>query len=125
MEPRRYDTDLTDDQYALVEPLLPQPKKMGRPPADLRAVLGAILYLVRTGCPWRLLPHDFPPSLHRPHLVPPLAARRHLGEDPRVAAAKGPPPGPPRSPPAPQGRPQPVRPDHAPPRAQRLAQPAG
>lgn len=61
MEPRRYDTDLTDEQYALVEPFLPRPKKMGRPPADLRAVLNGILYLVRTGCQWRLLPHDFPP----------------------------------------------------------------
>jgi putative transposase len=61
MEPRRYDTDLTDDQFALVEPFLPRPKPMGRPPADLRAVLNAILYLVRTGCQWRLLPHDFPP----------------------------------------------------------------
>jgi putative transposase len=44
-----------------VEPFLPHPKKMGRPPANLRAVLNAILYLVRTGCQWRLLPHDFPP----------------------------------------------------------------
>jgi putative transposase len=61
MEPRPYDTDLIDEQFALVEPFLPRPKKMGRPPADLRAVLNAILYLVRTGCQWRLLPHDFPP----------------------------------------------------------------
>ena len=61
MEPRHYDTDLTDAQFALVRPFLPQPKKMGRPPADLRAVLSAILYLVRSGCQWRLLPHDFPP----------------------------------------------------------------
>src|SRR5262245_44791598 len=61
MRPRRYDTDLTDEQWALVEPFLPRPKRMGRPPADLRAVLDAILYLVRTGCQWRLLPHDFPP----------------------------------------------------------------
>ena len=43
MEPRPYDTDLTDEQFALVEPFLPRPKKMGRPPADLRAVLNAIL----------------------------------------------------------------------------------
>jgi putative transposase len=61
MRPRSYDTDLTDEQYALIEPLLPRPRKMGRPPADRRAVLDAILYLVRTGCQWRLLPHDFPP----------------------------------------------------------------
>jgi putative transposase len=61
MEHRPYDTDLTDAQFALVEPFLPKPKKMGRPPADLRAVLNGILYLVRSGCQWRLLPHDFPP----------------------------------------------------------------
>ncbi len=58
---RTYDTDLTDAQFALIEPLLPKPKRMGRPPADLRAVLNGILYLVRTGCQWRLLPKDFPP----------------------------------------------------------------
>ena len=61
MEPRHYDTDLTDEQYALIESLLPRPKKMGRPPADLRRVVNAILYLNRTGCQWRLLPKDFPP----------------------------------------------------------------
>src|SRR3954452_22023452 len=61
MEPQLYHTDLTDEQFALVRPFLPRPKKMGRPRADLRAVLHAILYLVRTGCQWRLLPHDFPP----------------------------------------------------------------
>jgi putative transposase len=57
----RYDTDLTDEQFALVEPHLPRPKRTGRPPADLRAVVNAILYLARTGCQWRLLPKDFPP----------------------------------------------------------------
>src|SRR4051812_35164733 len=61
MEPRHYDTDLTDAQFALIQPFLPQPKKMGRPMADLHAVVNGILYLVRSGCQWRLLPHDFPP----------------------------------------------------------------
>lgn len=61
MKPQRYETDLTDQQFALVEPFLPTPKLMGRPPADLRDVLNGILYLVRTGCQWRLLPKDFPP----------------------------------------------------------------
>ena len=61
MNTQRYDTDLTDEQFALVEPFLPPRKKLGRPPADLRAVLNGILYLLRTGCQWRLLPHDFPP----------------------------------------------------------------
>jgi putative transposase len=57
----RYETDLTDAQFALLEPHLPKPKRTGRPPADLREVLNGILYLVRTGCQWRLLPKDFPP----------------------------------------------------------------
>ena len=61
METRQYDTDLTDEQFALIEPFLPRRKETGRPPADLREVLNAILYLVRTGCQWRLLPKDFPP----------------------------------------------------------------
>ena len=56
-----YDTDLTDEPFARVEPFLPKPKRTGRPPADLRAVLNGILYLVRTGCQGRLLPKDFPP----------------------------------------------------------------
>ena len=61
MNTQRYETDLTDEQFALVEPFLPKPKRRGRPPADLREVLDGILYLVRTGCQWRLLPTDFPP----------------------------------------------------------------
>src|SRR3954463_2070423 len=61
MRTKRYDTDLTDAQYALVEPFLPRRKQFGRPPADLREVLNAVFYLVRSGCQWRLLPHDFPP----------------------------------------------------------------
>ena len=75
MEHRHYDTDLTDAQYALLGPLLPRPKKMGRPPADLRAVLNAIFYLVRTGCQWRLLPHDFRVRPANPVLV--LLFKRH------------------------------------------------
>lgn len=59
---RRYDTDLTDDQFALVEPLLPPRKaggaKGGRPPLPWREILNAILYVVRTGAAWRHMPHD-------------------------------------------------------------------
>lgn len=61
MREQRYDTDLTDEQFAVVEPFLPRPKPTGRPPANLHHVLNAICYLVRTGCQWRLLPKDFPP----------------------------------------------------------------
>jgi putative transposase len=46
----------------LVEPYLPRPKPTGRPRANLRQVLNAIFYRVRSGCQWRLRPHDFPPG---------------------------------------------------------------
>ena len=61
MSTQRYETDLTDEQFALLEPLLPRPKRTGRPPADLREVVNGILYVVRTGCQWRMLPKDLPP----------------------------------------------------------------
>jgi putative transposase len=56
MKPRRYQTDLTDAQWAVLRPLMPAPARTGRPRADLRQVTDGILYLVRTGCQWRLLP---------------------------------------------------------------------
>ena len=59
---RRYDTDLTDAGWALVAPLLPAAKAGGRPrTTDLRVILNAIFYLLRSGCQWRLLPREFPP----------------------------------------------------------------
>lgn len=61
MNTQRYETDLTDEQFALLQPFLPKPKRMGRPPANLREVLNGIFYLLRTSCQWRLLPQDFPP----------------------------------------------------------------
>jgi transposase len=58
----RYPSDLTDAQWALVEPLLSTVKPGGRPEAHARReVVNAILYLLRTGCSWRQLPKDFPP----------------------------------------------------------------
>ncbi len=62
MKAQPYPTDLTDDQYALIAPLLPPAKPGGRPRSvDVRDVLDAIFYLNRAGCQWRMLPHDFPP----------------------------------------------------------------
>ena len=55
-----YDTDLTDLQWALHENLLPPPAKTGRKPIDKRWIIDAIQYVLRTGCQWRNLPHDFP-----------------------------------------------------------------
>jgi transposase len=58
----RYATDLTDPEFALIEPFLPPPKPGGRSrTTNLREVLNAILYVLRTGCQWRMLPTDFPP----------------------------------------------------------------
>jgi putative transposase len=58
----RYASDLTDQEWKLIAPLLPKPRKVGRPrEIDLRAVLNAILYILATGCQWRALPKDFPP----------------------------------------------------------------
>lgn len=56
-----YDTDLTEEQWELLAPLIPPPKSGGRRrEADVREVINAILYVVRTGTQWRLLPSDFP-----------------------------------------------------------------
>jgi len=60
MTRQHYDTDLTDIQWTRLEKLLPKPKKRGRKPIDKRWLIDAILYVVRTGCQWRNLPHDFP-----------------------------------------------------------------
>lgn len=58
----RYPSDLTDQEWALLEPLLPPAQPAGRPrTTDLREVLNALFYLDRTGCQWRALPKDFPP----------------------------------------------------------------
>ena len=58
----RYPSDTSDEQWALIEPLLPEVKTGGRPEKHpRRAVVDAILYVVRTGCSWRQLPADFPP----------------------------------------------------------------
>ena len=63
----RYPSDLTDEEWALVEPHLPPPRKprgtkaKQQQPIDRREVLNAVLYVLTTGCQWRQLPKDFPP----------------------------------------------------------------
>ncbi len=56
-----YDTDLTDAQWALLQPHLPAAQRRGRPRTPLRSVVDAVLYVAKSGCPWRLLPQSFPP----------------------------------------------------------------
>jgi putative transposase len=62
---RRYPSDLTNHEWALIAPLLAQAPGPGRKrTVDLRAVVNAIFYLNRTGIQWRFLPHDFPAWSH-------------------------------------------------------------
>ena len=60
--PRHYPSDTSDEQWAIIEPLLPPMRTGGRPEKhSRRAIVDAILYVVRAGCSWRQLPADFPP----------------------------------------------------------------
>lgn len=57
-----YPSDVTDEQWTVLVPLLPLAPEQGRPrQTELREVVNAIFYLNRAGCPWRMLPRDFPP----------------------------------------------------------------
>jgi putative transposase len=56
-----FDTDRTDAQWDFLQPMLPQPKRKGRPPADRPAIINAAFYILKGGIPWRLLPKNFPP----------------------------------------------------------------
>lgn len=57
-----YPSDMTDREWAIIEPVLPPAKRGGRPrTTDLRKVMNAILYIASSGCQWRMLPRDFPP----------------------------------------------------------------
>ena len=57
-----YPSDLTDEQWKLIEPLIPQALPGGRPRSvDMRSVVNAILYINRSGNAWRMLPRDFGP----------------------------------------------------------------
>jgi putative transposase len=62
MARERYPTDLTDDEWRVLEPLIPPAKPGGRPRSvDVREIVNGIRYLLRSGGAWRLLPHDLPP----------------------------------------------------------------
>ena len=62
MESRKYPTDLSDNEWRCIGPHLPGPAGRGRPRLHgLRVILNAVFYVLKSGCPWRLLPRDFPP----------------------------------------------------------------
>ena len=95
-----YPSDLTDEQWPLIQPLIPPALPGGRfRTVDMREVFNGILYLNRSGCSWRALPHDFPPwgTVHyyyRRFRLDGSWARIHdrLRERVRVAADKKPTP---------------------------------
>jgi putative transposase len=62
MASKVYPSDLTDDEWGLLEPHLPAPKPRGRPRLHgPREILDAVFYVLKSGCQWRMLPRDFPP----------------------------------------------------------------
>lgn len=62
MERNPYPSDLTDRQWSIIEPLIPAAEPGGRHRSvNMRQIVNGIVYLNRTGCSWRMLPHEFPP----------------------------------------------------------------
>lgn len=62
MSRQPYPSDVTDAEWTILEPLIPPAKSGGRPPKhSRRELIDAMCYVLRSGCAWRLLPHDFPP----------------------------------------------------------------
>ena len=61
MNKKRYDSDMTDAEWSVLEALIPAAKPGGRPRSvNIREVVNAIFYLLKTGCQWRMLPKEFP-----------------------------------------------------------------
>ena len=90
----RYPSDMSDDEWSLVEPMIPPARSGGRPrTTDMREVMNAIFYIGSTGCQWRALPTDFPPMTtvqgyfykaqfaNCVHEVPIAVARQDLADD--------------------------------------------
>jgi transposase len=98
-----YPSDLTDAQWAVLEPLLPQPRGAGRRPRiPRRRILNGLLYLERTGCQWRAIPREFGPwetiryyfdrwtedgTLERIHTVLRERLRKQIGRERQPSAA--------------------------------------
>jgi putative transposase len=103
MDRQSYSTDVTDTEWRALAPYLPTPKPGGRPRVhSVREILNAIFYVLRSGCAWRLLPHDLPPwrtvyhyfrlwrlqgLWERLHHVLHVAVRVKAGRDPQPSAA--------------------------------------
>ncbi len=82
----RYPSDLTDEEWAGIEPLIPPAKRGGRRRSvELREVVQGLLYMLETGCQWRHLPKGLSAAQHRLGVFRPVELRRHAGAHPRGA----------------------------------------
>src|SRR5919112_4103660 len=102
MESKRYPTDLSDDEWLCISPHLPKHACRGRPRIHgLRPILDAVFYVLKSGCPWRWLPRDFPPwktvydwfrrwridgTWERLNAAPRERLRARLGRNPKPSA---------------------------------------
>ncbi|ESR25237.1 Mobile element protein [Lutibaculum baratangense AMV1] len=78
----RHGSDLTDAEWASVEPFLPPPSRTGRPRRwPMREIVDAIFYVLRSGCPWHMVPDCFPPASTVYRMVHAAARRRRLRDD--------------------------------------------
>ena len=81
---KSYDSNLTDAQWSVLEPLLPPPSRSGRPRrTDLREVVNAIIRALRAGCAWRMLPPRPAAAADRICLLPNVEVRRNAEARPR------------------------------------------
>ena len=79
----RYPSDLTDVEWAYVEPLIPPAKRGGgKRTVDVREVVNGVMYILSTGCQWRYIPKDLPPRSTLHDYLRSVELGRHVGEDP-------------------------------------------
>ena len=79
----RYPSDLTDEEWKLVEPLIPPAKRGGdKRTVDIREVMNGLMYVLSTGCQWRAIPKDLPPRSTVAWLFRSLELGRHTRSDP-------------------------------------------
>jgi transposase len=99
----RYPSDLTDEEWALIEPLIPPGKRGGgKRTVDMREIVNSLMYVLSTGCQWRAIPKDLPPrstvydyfslwtwdgTLDRIHHALYAACRERVGRDASPTAA--------------------------------------
>ena len=79
----RYPSDVTDQEWELIEPLIPPAKRGGnKRTVDLREIVNGLMYVLSTGCQWRAIPRDLPPRSERARLSRSLELGRHSQSHP-------------------------------------------